>query len=418
MARQLNRLTARAVMSARRSGLYPDGGGLYLQVTGAGDAISRSWVYRYMLDRQAREMGLGSLDLVSLSEARERAQEARKLRANGVDPIEARREERARARLGEASAITFKQAAESYIRAHKAGWRNAKHAKQWQATLKTYVYPHIGTQPVQLIDTSLILKILTPIWSTKPETASRVRGRVEAVLDREIALGHRAQPNPARWRGNLDHALPRRNKVRRVRHHAALPYAEIGDFVATLRQRDSISAAALEFTILTAARTGEVIGATWGEINLDAKVWTLPAERMKGEREHRVPLTAPALSVLKRMAEVREDESDDAFVFPGGKAKKSLSNMAMSAVLRHLDRTDLTVHGFRSTFRDWAAERTTIPGEVAEAALAHTVSDRVEAAYRRGDLFEKRRKLMQLWATACGSLEKSGEVLEFASQTA
>lgn len=410
MARQTNRLSARTVSTTQKPGLHPDGGGLYLQVT-ANQA--RSWVYRYMLNRRAREMGLGSADVVTLAEARALAAEARKMRATGIDPIEARTEERARDRLGAAASITFKEAATAYIRAHRTGWRNAKHADQWQATLQTYAYPIIGSQPVQHVDTALVLKVLEPIWSEKPETASRVRGRIEAVLDREIALGHRPDPNPARWRGNLDHALPRRSRVRAVKHHPALPYGEIGAFMAALRERTSVSAAALEFLILTAARTGEVLGTTWTEFDLHAMVWTVPADRMKSGREHRVPLSKPAITVLERMAVLRGETDTEAFVFPGGRVGKPLSNMALLAVLRHMGRGDLTTHGFRSTFRDWAAERTGYPREVAEAALAHAVPDRTEAAYRRGDLFDKRRRLMDAWAETCSVVQPAGEVVVF-----
>ena len=359
-------------------------------------------------------MGLGSLNVVGLAEARERAMEARKLRAQGADPIEARMQERAKARLGAATSITFKEAAAAYIKAHQASWRNKKHAAQWAATLETYAYPILGTQPVQLIDAKLIIDVLEPIWSAKPETASRVRGRVEAILDREIALGRRLGPNPARWRGNLDHTLPKRTKVRKIRHHPALPYSETGEFMTLLRQRDSVSAAALEFVILTAARTGEVIGALWGEIDEMAKVWTVPAERMKGDIEHRVPLSAPALAVIARMRDVRNSE----YVFPGATKEKPLSNMALLSVLRHLKRNDITVHGFRSTFRDWAAERSQFPREVIEMALAHAISDQTEAAYRRGDLFDKRCRLMDAWAKACSTVQTSGEIIPIGRMSA
>jgi integrase len=329
-----------------------------------------------------------------------------------VDPIDARRAERARQRLEEAKAFTFKQCAEAYINAHRAGWRNDKHAAQWSATLSTYAYPKVGALPVQAIDTALVLKVLEPIWATKPETAGRLRGRLENVLDFAKARGYREGENPARWRGHLDNLLPALSKVRQVEHHAALPYTELSDFLTRLREQEGTSARALEFAILTAARTGEVIGARWSEVNLREKTWTIPAERMKARREHRVPLSSRALSILTEMQAARE--SDESFVFPGGKPGKPLSNMAFLMLLRRMDRADLTAHGFRSSFRDWAAERTNFPSEVAEMALAHVVSSKVEAAYRRGDLFEKRRGLIEAWAKFCEQPKSSGKVIRIA----
>lgn len=290
--------------------------------------------------------------------------------------------------------MTFDACAAAYIGAHETGWRNAKHRDQWRNTLSTYANPVFGSRPVQAIDVGLVMKALEPIWQTKPETASRLRGRIEAVLDWATVRGYRQGDNPARWRGHLDKLLPARNKIRSVEHHAALPYDETAEFLAMLRSQEGIGARALEFLILTAARTGEVIGAQRDEIDLDEKVWIVPAARMKAGREHRVPLSPAAVAVLERMKESCEGD----FVFPGGRRNKPLSNMALLAVLRRMGRGDLTAHGFRSTFRDWAAERTNFPREVAEAALAHTVGDKVEAAYRRGDLFDKRRQLMEAWA--------------------
>jgi integrase len=277
---------------------------------------------------------------------------------------------------------------------HQAGWKNPKHRAQWPSTLSTYVYPHFGKLPVQDVDVALVMKAVEPIWTTKPETASRVRGRIESILDWATARGYRHGENPARWRGHLDALLPTKTKVRRVQHHAALPYAQLPAFLAELRQQDGIGAKALEFAILTAARTGEVMGAKWSEIDFEARLWTVPAERMKAGREHRVPLSEPALAILKAMREVREGD----FVFPGGRAGRGISNMAMIMTLRRMGRGDLTAHGFRSTFSDWCAEQTDFPAEAREMALAHTVSDKVEAAYRRGDLFQKRRDLMDAWA--------------------
>jgi integrase len=349
-------------------------------------------------------MGLGPLALYGLQEARAKALDARRKRHEGVDPIEARRAERARQRLDAAKVITFKQCAEAYINAHRAGWRNGKHAGQWSATLSTYAYPHIGALPVQAIDIALVLKVLEPIWTAKPETANRVRGRLEIILDFAKGRGYRDGENPARWRGHLDKQLPARSKVRKVEHHAALPYIELPGFLVALRDQEGVAARDLEFTILTAARTGECIGATWSEISWTDKVWMIPGRRMKGDREHRVPLRERALTILREM-EPPDNISNAAkqFVFSGRKPGRPLSNMAFLVLLRRMGRTDVTVHGFRSSFRDWAAERTNFPSEVAEMALAHVVGNKVEAAYRRGDLFEKRRRLMQQWATFCAT---------------
>jgi integrase len=393
MTRTIGRLKALRLDRLTKPGLHADGGGLCLQIT---SAAARSWVYRFMLAGRARAMGLGSFPDVSLAEARERAAECRRLRANGIDPIEARDGDRAKARTGAAQSITFKECAERYIESHKAGWRNPKHAAQWTATLASYAHPAFGGLPVQSIDTGLVLKALEPIWSTKTETATRVRGRIESVLDWATARGYRRGENPARWRGHLDNLLPKRSKVAAVEHHAALRYAEVGAFMSALRDQPGVGAKALELVILTAARTGEAIGAQWSEIDLDAAVWTVPGERMKAGREHRVPLSKPAVAILRKMQGASKE-----FVFPGGKRGRALSNMALTAVLKRMGRDDLTVHGFRSSFRDWAAEQTNFPREIAEAALAHTLKDKVEAAYRRGDAIEKRKKLMTAWAEFC-----------------
>jgi integrase len=398
MARAIGRLTALKVDKTRDPGMYADGGGLYLRVTTEG---ARNWVLRYMLDRRPRWMGLGPLALYSLADARAKALDARRKRHEGIDPIEARRAERARQRLDEAKAITFKQCAEAYISAHRAGWRNGKHAAQWGATLSTYAYPIIGGLPVQAVDTGLVAKVLEPIWTAKPETASRVRGRLESILDFAKVRGERDGENPARWRGHLDKLLPAPSKVRQVEHHAALPFAELPAFQASLREQEGIAALALEFLILTAARTGEAIGARWAEISLLDKTWTVPAARMKGRQEHRVPLSAPALAILDEMRLARHGNDGDAFVFPGGKAGKPLSNMAFLMLLRRMDRDDLTAHGFRATFKTWATERTSFQREIVEASLAHAIGGKVEQAYQRGDLFDKRRRLMQRWATFC-----------------
>jgi len=395
MTRTTGRLTALKVGRAKTPGMYADGGGLYLQVTEGG----ASWIYRYMLNNHAREMGLGPLALFGLSEARAKALDARRLRHEGVDPIEARKAARARKRLDAAKAVTFKECSEAYLKAHRAGWRNGKHAAQWEATLGTYANPIIGALPVQVIDTALVHKVLEPIWATKPETASRLRGRIESILDWAKVRGYREGENPARWRGHMDKLLPASSKVRKVEHYAALPYAELPAFVVALGEQGGIAARALEFTILTAARTGETIFARWNEIDLLDKTWTVSAARMKAGREHRVPLSTRALAILEEMQAHRH--LDDGFVFPGGKPGKPLSNMAFLMLLRRMKRDNLTAHGFRATFKTWASDRTGFQNEIVEAALAHVVGSKVEQAYRRGDMFEKRRRLMQQWATFC-----------------
>jgi integrase len=403
MARAIGRLTAQKVEKLKNAedpkpGMYADGGGLYLRITREG---ARNWVLRYMLNRRPRWMGLGPLALYGLADARAKALDARRKRYEGIDPIEARRAERARQRLDEAKAIMFKQCAESYIASHSAGWRNEKHKYQWPATLNAYAHPVIGALPVQAVDTALVLKVLEPIWTKKPETASRVRQRIENILDFAKVRGHRDGENPARWRGHLDKLLPAPSKVRTVEHLAALPFATLPAFLASLREREAVAARALEFLILTAARTGEVIGARWNEIDLLDKTWTVPAARMKARREHRVPLSAPALAILQEMQKVRDPSDPDWFLFPGPRRGKPLSNMAFLMLLRRMELDDLTVHGFRATFKTWASERTSFQNEIVEAALAHVIGDKLEQAYRRGDMFEKRRRLMQQWATFC-----------------
>jgi integrase len=394
MTQKIHRLSAVKVANIKQRGMYADGGGLYLQVSENG---GRSWIFRFKQNGRARDMGLGSLTSVSLATAREMAAECRRTRLTGVDPIEVRRTDRREAQLAAARSMTFDQCRDAFIEAHKSAWRNAKHRAQWTNSLATYVGPVFGAMPIQRVDVALVMKVLEPIWSTKPETASRVRGRIERVLDWAKVRGFRQGENPARWRGHLDALLPARGKVRKVKHHAALPYDQIGAFMAALRTREAVAARALEFMILTAARTGEVLGARRDEIDFQAKMWVVPPRRMKSGREHRVPLSRAAISVLKDMQARHQDD----LLFPGDRRGKQLSNMAMLMMLRRMDRADLTAHGFRSTFRDWAAECTNFPAEVAEAALAHVVGDKVEAAYRRGDLFEKRRRLMDAWAAYC-----------------
>jgi integrase len=404
MAKTVGKLTALQIGRKLKPKLYADGAGLYLQVTETG---AKSWVYRFMIRGKARAMGLGSLSAVSLADARAAAMEQRKLRQRGVDPIQARKAERAQAALADAKAITFQEAAERYINAHSAGWRAPRHAIHWRNTLAAHAYPVIGKLPVQAIDTDLVLKVLEPIWTQKPETATRVRNRMELILDWARSRGLREGENPARWRGHLRFQLPPRSKVRRVKHHPAIPYHELPGFMAELREHQSVGAWALEFTILTAARTGEVLGATHGEIDLAQKVWTIPAERIKSGKEHRVPLSARALALSRKVSIVGSD-----FIFPG-RGNGPLSHTVLQLTLKRMGYTDYTVHGFRSTFRDWAAERTNFPNEVVEMALAHAVSNRVEAAYRRGDLFEKRRRLMAEWSTFCNTPTAASPTVSF-----
>jgi integrase len=389
MTRDSNRLTAIRVAKLTAPGRYGDGNGLVLQVSKWG---TKAWLFRFERHGRERQMGLGSVSVLSLAEAREMVRECRKVLLTGADPIEARRSDRMRALAEEARGVTFRECAERYILGHERGWRNSKHRAQWKSTLATYAYPIIGGLSVGAIDTALVIKVIEPIWSTRPETAGRVRGRIESILDWAKVRELRTGDNPARWRGHLDKLLPRRSKVQAVKHHPALPYAEIPTFMAELRGREGVSARALELTILTAARTSEVAGARWSEF--DAGIWTVPGARMKGGREHRVPLSDRALELLQALP--REAE----FVFPGARKGIPISNMAMLELLRGI-RHDITVHGFRSTFRDWAAEKTTYPNHVVEMALAHVVGDKVEAAYRRGDLFDKRRRLMSDWARYC-----------------
>jgi integrase len=401
MAQKIKQLTAQAVFRANKPRLYHDGAGLYLRV-GRGGA--KSWVFRYMRGGVAREMGLGAFTKVSLAEARAKADAQRRLISSGADPLAEKTKREKEERLTAAGTKTFEQCAQSYIQAQGTAWRNAKHAAQWTSTLRTYVYPVFGDLPVRQIDRTLVIEVLDPIWVKKPETARRVRGRIEAIIDFAIARGWRGEgDNPAR-RGPLVKGLSKQTK--KVKHHAALPYTETGSFIVDLRNEKGVAAAALEFLILTAGRTGEVISARWHEIDWVRRLWNVPAERMKSKREHRVPLSAPALTILERLP-----SRDQEFIFPGLKANKPLSNMALLILLRRMKRNDLTVHGFRSTFRVWAAERTSFPREVAEAALAHVVGDKTEAAYQRGDMLEKRRRLMAAWAELCGKGASAGAVV-------
>ena len=399
MTKASKQLTARAVATATIPGLYPDGRGLYLQVSGA---TSKSWLYRYTRRGKTRATGLGSAldDGLSLARARAKRDELRALVVRGVDPLEARDAARTQGKIAAAKSITFKEAATQYITTHRAGWRNVKHAAQWTASLERDAYPIMDALPVSEIDTAVVLKVLEPIWSAKRETANRLRGRIESILDWAKAREFRAGENPARWRGHLSMLLAARGATEKRKHHAAMPFSEIGGFMVDLRGRDGVGARALEFAILTATRTGEVLGARWSEIDMSARVWIISGDRMKAGREHRVPLSDAAMAVLERM---RAAGLSGDYIFPSIGRGRPLSNMAMLKQLERMNRADLTVHGFRSSFRDWAAERTNFANEVLEMALAHAIGDKVEAAYRRGELLDKRRRLMDAWAEFCAA---------------
>lgn len=394
VGRSIHKLSATAVAKAKEPGYYGDGGGLWLQVSAS---ATKSWVFRFALAGRAREMGLGPLHTVTLADAREKATECRRLLLDGLDPIEARKARRLTATAAAAKALTFDEAATKYIEANRAGWRNAKHAAQWQSTLDTYAAPVFGKLPVAAIDTALVRKALDPIWTTKTETATRVRSRIEAVIAWADKVEDRERLNPARWKGHLDKLLANPRKVAKAEHHAALPHARIGAFMAALRAEKGTAARAVELIVLTACRTSEAFEAQLAEFDLAGKVWTIPGERMKSGRPHRVPLSRQAVKLLAGLAV----EQGSAFVFPGAKEGKPLSNMAGLKLLQRMGLGDYTVHGFRSTFRDWAAEQTNFPRELAEAALAHVLKDKTEAAYQRSDLLEKRARLMQAWADYC-----------------
>lgn len=390
-------------VKAAKPGMHPDGDGLYLQVTAGRDGKPRkSWLYRFALNGRERQMGLGPLSSTCLADVRQLAADARKLVKAGKDPIDARDAQRAANRLaGElerAKGITFDQCRDAYFAAHRSGWRSAKYAAGWKRTLEQFVSPVFGNLAVHAVDTAAIAKALDPIWTDKRVTAASVRARIEAVLDWATARKYRTGENPARWKGHLKNLYPAVKKGRRVAHYAAMPYAEIAEFMMRLRADGSMAARGLEFLILTGGRKGEVLGAPWDEIDLEAKVWAIPAGRMKGNRPHRVPLSAPAIAVLGEAAKLREN----VWIFPGDKSQRVSKNLFADMMAR-LGRDDVTVHGFRSTFRDWAAECTNFPREICEAALAHLVGDETERAYQRGDLFEKRCKLMEAWARYCDS---------------
>lgn len=404
MARKAPELGPLAVSRLKGAGLYAVGGvsGLYLQILPSG---GRSWVLRAMIGGRRRDMGLGGFPDVTLAGAREAARRAREKIDDGIDPIEDRKARKSALRAETAKVITFEDAAKAYIAAHEDGWRNTKHRQQWENTLATYAFPKLGKLSVRDIEGVHVMSVLEPIWKDRTETATRLRGRIERVLGWATARGHRDGLNPARWRDHLDQQLAAPGKIAKTIHHAALPADSMGAFFNGLRQAEGRGARALEFVILTAARSGEVRGAKWSEIDLAEKVWTVPGDRMKAGKEHRVPLSPPALDLLAKLPRIAGTD----LVFPAPRGGP-LSDMTLTAVLRRM-KVPATAHGFRSTFRDWAAERTNYPRDVAEMALAHTIGDKVEAAYRRGDLFTKRSRMMADWARFVGTPSAAGEVV-------
>ena len=408
MARLIEKLTPLGVSKKQTPGHYGDGGGLWLQIS---KFKSKNWVFRYTLHGTRREMGLGPTHTVSLAEARQKAKECRLTLLDGKDPIEVRETTTLAEALRRAKMMTFDQCAAAYIEAHRSSWKNVKHISQWENTIQAYASPVIGKLPVTSVDTDLVVKILNPIWQTKTETATRLRGRIESVLDWATTSKFRQGDNPARWRGHLENLLSSPNKIAKVKHHPALPWQELGKFMVDLREREGVAARAVELAILTATRSGEVRNATWAEF--DAGLWVIPAARMKMGREHRIPLPTAAVELLGKMPRLGD------LVFPGTKKDKPLSDMSLTAVLRRMKRNEITVHGFRSSFRDWCSESVanSFPREVCEHALAHSLPDKIEAAYRRGDLIEKRALLMQAWADYCATIQPVAKVTQIRGAT-
>lgn len=398
MPKLAKELGALEVKRLKAAGWHAVGGvaGLGLEVKPTG---ARSWTLRVMVGAKRREIGLGAFPEVGLADARDKARATRAEIRDGVDPVEKRREARSLRVAAQTAGMTFDQCAAAYIKAHREGWKNPKHAQQWENTLATYAGPVIGAMLVRHVETPHVLAVLEPIWREKTETASRLRGRLESILDWATVRSEREGLNPARWRGHLDKLLPAQSKVSKVEHHAALPWREIGPFMAHLRAADGMGARCLEFAILTAARSGEARGATWAEIDMQARTWTVPGTRMKAGKDHRVPLSPAALTLLDKLPRIVGND----LVFPAPRGGV-LSDMTLGAVLKRME-VPVTAHGFRSTFRDWAAESTAYPGDVVEMALAHAIGDKVEAAYRRGDLLEKRQRLMNDWAEYCEGSE-------------
>lgn len=389
MGRTSKRLSALDVKAKAEPGRYADGDGLYLNIA---PGKSKSWVFLWMKNGKRREMGLGSYPTISLVAARQRAEDCRRLVAEGLDPIAERKK---------TAPVSFGEAADKFVASMASSFRNEKHRDQWKMTLGDAYCADLRKLPISTVDTEAVLQVLTPIWQSKAETASRIRGRIERVLDFATVKGWREGENPARWRGHLKNALPARQKLTRG-HHAAMPYVEVPAYIQRLQTAEATAARALEFLILTASRSGEVLGAKWAEFDLDKAVWTVPAERMKAGKEHRVPLSPRAVAIIKDQREAKLND----FVFPGEKKDSPLSNMAFAMLMRRMKVDQFTTHGFRSAFRDWAGDETSFPREVAEAALAHRVGDETEQAYRRSDALERRRKLMKAWSDFCGNSKK------------
>jgi len=408
MGRKINRLNMRFVKTVTEKGRYPDGNGLYLQVTDNG---AKSWLYLYRLDGRRREMGLGSVQAVTLAMAREKALKCAQQRHDGLDPIEEREKARNEVAVAKAKQRTFKDCAEEYIKVKSPEWKNPKHFQQWGNTLKTYVYPVFGDLPVQEVDTDLISRVLSPIWNEKTETAKRIRGRIELILDRAKTQGLRDGENPARWKGHLSNLFASPSKLQKEKHYPALPYVEMNDFITKLRKSEGVAAKALEFQILTCCRPGEAVDATWQEIDLENKIWEIPAEKMKAERAHKFTLSEQAIQLLRLLPRIKGCD----FLFPSPRGNKKLSENALNLIVRRLgyEKGRATAHGFRSSFRDWANEKTNYPDGLCEYALSHVNKDRVEAAYKRGEALEKRFRLLNDWAQYCdmAQIEKSGKVV-------
>ena len=389
MAREINKLSDRGVKAEKEQGRYADGNGLYLQVSKSG---SKSWLYRFMLDGKAREMGLGSIAILPLTEARKKALDCKKLLREGVDPIMERHKRLAMEKADNQEIPSFKKCTKEYLKAHSAGW-SKRHADTWIKSIKLYAYSTLGSMPINTIERSHIIRVLDPIWREKTETANKLRGRIERVLDWATVQDYRKGDNPARWQGYLDKLLPKPSDIHKVKHFAALPYQKINGFMDKLRQREATSALALRLIILTATRSGEVRNAVWSEFDLEKGNWTIPAERMKAEKEHIIPLCPEAISIIKDLPHLAGNN----YLFTSPKSGKALSDVVFKKLMERMGITDITTHGFRSTFRDWAAEQTDFPREVIENALAHQLKDKAEAAYFRSNLLDKRRELMNKW---------------------
>jgi integrase len=411
MARTLNRLTAMKVERAKQPGLYADGGSLYLRVAPGG---SRQFIFRYALNGRLRDMGIGPTHTLTLADAREKATEARKLLLDGIDPIDTKHARMAALQVDAAKRMTFAQCAEGFIRDNEKKWTNARHRDEWRSTLSRYVFPTLGSLPAAAINTPLVLKVIKPLWERVPTTAKRVLGRIENVLGWATVHHYRSGDNPAAWDGLIEHALPTVSKAGDGEHHAALRYTDAAAFMTKVRANAGVAARCLEFIALTAVRLSEAINATWDEVDIEDRIWVIPASRMgKTRKEHRVPLSDAAIAVLKAMQKVRMND----WVFPGSRQGRPIGENSVWRLAKDASGDEtITVHGLRSTFRDWASEHTDFHAEVKEAALAHTIPNAVEAAYRRGDLFDKRRKLMEAWANYCGKPQSSGKVVPIAGR--